>query len=389
MKIPFKYSFRNFKSRKLTTFITVSGIALVVFVFAAVLMMAYGVQKTLSITGSPDNVLVSRKSSFGETSSIVTVDIQNVIKTLPNIAKDRDGNQIISNEPVIVINLEKTGGGMSNISVRGVSSTIASLRPQMKLIKGRMFNFGTRELIVGSSIESRFNGAQIGDKVKFAKDEWTIVGVFSAESSGFESEFWGDALQLLDAFNRGSTVSTVTFKLANPSDFETIKRAFEVDRRLQQFEPMIETKFFEKQSEMMALFIRILGIFITIIFSLGAIIGASITMYAAVANRTVEIGTLRSLGFSRRSVLAAFLTESLIISVTGAIIGMLLASGLQFFSISTLNFASFSELQFKFALSPDIITSSLIFAVLMGIVGGFFPSLRAARLKIVEALREV
>ena len=388
MKIPFKYSFRNFKSRKLTTFITVAGIALVVFVFAAVLMMAYGIQKTLSITGSDDNVLVSRKSSFGETTSIVTVDIQNIIKTLPEIAKDREGNQIISNEPVIVINLEKLGGGMSNISVRGVSPSIASLRPQMKLVKGRMFNFGTRELIVGSSIESRFNGAQIGDKVKFAKDEWTIVGIFSASSSGFESEFWGDALQLLDAFNRGSTVSTVTFKLADPSRFELVKRAFEVDRRLQQFEPMIETKFFEKQSEMMALFIRILGIFITIIFSLGAIIGASITMYAAVANRTVEIGTLRSLGFSRRSVLTAFLTESLIISIAGAIIGMFLASGLQFFSISTLNFASFSELQFKFALSPDIIISSLIFAIVMGIVGGFFPSLRAARLKIVEALRE-
>ncbi len=388
MKIPFKYSFRNFKSRKLTTFITVAGIALVVFVFAAVLMMAYGIQKTLSITGSDDNVLVSRKSSFGETTSIVTVDIQNIIKTFPEIAKDREGNQIISNEPVIVINLEKLGGGMSNISVRGVSPSIASLRPQMKLVKGRMFNFGTRELIVGSSIESRFNGAQIGDKVKFAKDEWTIVGIFSASSSGFESEFWGDALQLLDAFNRGSTVSTVTFKLADPSRFELVKRAFEVDRRLQQFEPMIETKFFEKQSEMMALFIRILGIFITIIFSLGAIIGASITMYAAVANRTVEIGTLRSLGFSRRSVLTAFLTESLIISIAGAIIGMFLASGLQFFSISTLNFASFSELQFKFALSPDIIISSLIFAIVMGIVGGFFPSLRAARLKIVEALRE-
>lgn len=388
MKIPFKYSFRNFKSRKLTTFITVSGIALVVFVFSAVLMMAFGIQKTLSKTGSPDNVLISRKAAFGETSSIVTVDVQGVIRTLPNIAKTKEGTQIISYEPVIVINLEKTSGGMSNVSVRGVSECIDKLRSQTKIIEGRMFNFGSRELIVGSSIANRFNGAKIGDKIRFANDYWTIVGKFSAQSSGFESELWGDAKQLLDGFNRGSTVSTVTLKLENPNDFETFKRAFETDRRLQQFEAMIETKFFEKQSELMAAFIKILGIFITIIFSLGAVIGASITMYSAVANRTVEIGTLRSLGFSRRSVLAAFLTEALIISVAGAIIGLALSSTLQFFSISTLNFASFSELQFSFALSPDIIINSLVFAVIMGIVGGFFPSLRAARLKIVESLRE-
>jgi len=388
MKIPFKYSFRNFKARKLTTFITVSGIALVVFVFSAVLMMAYGIEKTLAITGSYDNVLIARKSAFGETTSIVPVEVQAVIRTLPNIAKNADGSQLISYEPVVVINLEKSGGGMSNISVRGVSECIASVRPQMKIIEGRMFNFGRRELIVGSSIAKRFNGATIGDKIRFANDYWTIVGKFSAESSGFESELWGDAKQLLDGFNRGSTVSTVTLKMERPSDYETFKRAFETDRRLQQFEPMIEPKFFEKQSELMAMFIRILGIFITVIFSLGAVIGASITMYSAVANRTVEIGTLRSLGFSRRSVLSAFLTESLIISITGAVIGMLLASTLQFFSISTLNFASFSELQFSFALSPDIIVSSLIFSVMMGIVGGFFPSLRAARLKIVDSLRD-
>lgn len=388
MSIPFKYSFRNFKARKLTTAITVSGIALVVFVFAAVLMMAYGIEKTLSKTGSDDNVLVSRKSSFGETTSIIPTDIQSVIAALPGIAKTSDGRPIISFEPVVVINLVKNGGGLSNIAVRGVSDCISLLRPQVKIIDGRMFDFGKRELIVGASIRKRFEGAKIGDKVRFAKDEWTIVGEFSAESSGFESEMWGDSRQLLDAFNRGSTVSTVTLKLENPASYEIFKRAFESDRRLQQYEPMIETKFFEKQSELMSLFIKILGIFITVIFSLGAVIGASITMYSAVSNRTVEIGTLRALGFSRRSILWAFLTESLIISISGAAAGLLLASSLQFFSISTLNFASFAELQFSFALSPSIIISSMIFAVVMGITGGFFPSLRAARLKIVESLRE-
>ncbi|MCB9219830.1 MAG: ABC transporter permease [Ignavibacteriales bacterium] len=389
MAIPFKYSLKNFKSRKLTTFITIFGIALVVFVFAAVLMMAYGIEKTLISTGLEDNVLIARKSSNGEISSIIPVDIQDVIRTLPFIAKDNDGNQIISNEPVVVINLEKSDGAVSNITVRGVSPEIQKLRPQVKLKNGNWFKFGTRELIVGSSINSRFEGAKVGDKIKFAGDLWDIVGVFEADGSGFESEFWGDALQLSDAFNRGSSASTVTLKLANAANFNSFKTAFESDIRLKEFEPKIERKFFEEQSELLSNFIRILGIFITIIFSLGATIGASITMYAAVANRTVEIGTLRALGFRRTSILVVFLFESLLISLIGGLIGLAFASLLQFYSISTLNFASFAELQFGFAITPSIAISSLIFAAAMGIIGGFFPSIRAARLKIISALRAI
>ncbi|MCB9248858.1 MAG: ABC transporter permease [Ignavibacteriales bacterium] len=389
MAIPFKYSLKNFKSRKLTTFITIFGIALVVFVFAAVLMMAYGIEKTLISTGLEDNVLIARKSSNGEISSIIPVDIQDVIRTLPFIAKDNNGNQIISNEPVVVINLEKSDGAVSNITVRGVSPEIQNLRPQVKLKNGNWFKFGTRELIVGSSINSRFEGAKVGDKIKFAGDFWDIVGVFEADGSGFESEFWGDALQLSDAFNRGSSASTVTLKLENAANFNSFKTAFESDIRLKEFEPKIERKFFEEQSELLSNFIRILGIFITIIFSLGATIGASITMYAAVANRTVEIGTLRALGFRRSSILIVFLFESLLISLIGGLIGLAFASFLQFYSISTLNFASFAELQFGFALTPSIAISSLIFAAAMGIIGGFFPSVRAARLKIISALRAI
>jgi len=387
MKIPLKYSLRNFTARKLTTGITVTGIALVVFVFAAVLMMAYGVQKTLTKTGSEDNVLIARKSANGEISSIIPGDIQSIISSLPNIAKAPDGRQIISDEPVAIINLAKQDGGLSNITVRGVSQQVQLLRPNVKLIEGRMFEQGKRELIVAKSIADRFYGCNIGEKIKFAGDYWTVVGNFSTGGSGFDSEFWGDALQLLDAFSRGNAVSTLTFKLANPADYASFKLAFETDKRLQPYEPEIETKFFEKQSELMAGFIRILGIFITVIFSLGSTIGAMITMYAAVANRTVEIGTLRALGFRRRSILAAFLGESLLIALIGGSIGLLLASLLQFFSISTLNFGSFSELAFSFALSPTIIISSLLFAVAMGFLGGFLPSVRAARMNILQALR--
>ena len=387
MKVPFKYIIKNFTTRKLTTFITIAGIALVVFVFAAVLMMAYGIQKTLKATGSIENVMVARKSSNSEISSIIPGDIRSIVKTIPNIAKGADGKPIISEEPVVIINLEIKKGGMSNITVRGVSQGVWSLRPQVKLKDGRMFNPSLRELIVGKAISDKFVGAQIGSKIRFAGDEWTIVGLFESDGSGFDSELWGDSDQLLNAFRRGNAVSTVTFRMDNVENYEKIKQIFDADRRLQQFEPKIEQKFFEEQSELMAMFIKVLGIFITVIFSLGATIGAAITMYAAVANRTVEVGTMRSLGFSRRSILVAFLTEAIFISLIGCAAGLFFASFLQFFSISTLNFSSFAELSFSFALNPSIIIISVIFAVIMGIIGGFFPSVHAARLNIVKALR--
>ncbi len=386
MKIPFKYIIRNFWTRRLTTSITLGGIALVVFVFAAVLMMAYGVNKTLASTGADDNVIVTRKSSQGEISSIIDRETANIIFSLPGIAKAADGKPIASGEPVVVINLNKKSGGLSNVTVRAVAPSAFVLRPQVKLKEGRLFNFGSRELIVGESTANNFEGSNVGGKVKFAGDEWTIVGIFEANGSGFESEMWGDAEQLLAAFNR-SSYSTITFKLANLDAFDAIQTAFAKEPRLQQFEPKIEKKYFEEQSEMMAWFIGILGIFITVIFSVGAMIGAMITMYGAVANRTVEIGTLRALGFRRSSILIAFLFESLTLSLIGGCIGLLFATSLQFVSISTLNFSSFSELAFSFALTWWIIVASLLFSLLMGFVGGFLPSIRAFRLPIVNALR--
>ena len=387
MAVPFKYTFRSLITRKLTTLITVAGIALVVFVFAAVLMMAYGVEKTLVATGSKENVMVMRKSSQGEISSIVDGETQNVVRTLQYIAKTNDGRQIISGEPVVIINLEIKSGGMSNVTVRGVSQVVNILRPQLKITDGRMFNPSLRELIVGKAVSNKFAGAEIGSKIKFAGDFWNVVGLFEANGSGFESEVWGDATQLQSAFNRGNSVSTMTVKLDNPDNFDKFQRAFNADRRLQQFEVMTEQRFFEMQSEYLAAFIRILGTFITIIFSFGAIIGAAITMYAAVANRTIEIGTMRSLGFKRRSILAAFLSESLLITLIGAAIGLFFASFLQLFTISTLNFNSFADLSFAFALNPSIITSCLIFAIVMGLLGGFLPAVRASRLNIVNSLR--
>ena len=389
MQIPLKYILRSSVSRRLTTVITILGVALVVFVFSAVLMMANGVQKTLRSTGSDDNLIVVRKAALSEIMSIIDREAAGIMVNLPQVMRFPDGTPMSSKEVVVIINLNKLGSaGISNVTVRGVEEAAFQLRPQVRIVEGRTFRWGSREVIAGAGITHRFAGAQIGEKVKFGGDFWTVVGIFDSEGSGFDSELWGDLDQIADAFKR-SSLSTVTLRLKNPDDFSEVASAFESDNRLQYFVPKREKRFFEEQSEMMAKFIRILGIFITVIFSTGATIGAMITMYGAVANRTVEIGTLRALGFFRRSILLAFLIESLMLSLGGGLLGLGIASLLQFFTISTLNFGSISELSFSFAISPGIVAISLGFSLLMGLIGGFLPAIGAARLNIVQALRAV
>jgi putative ABC transport system permease protein len=389
MKIPLKYIVRNLRTRKLTTTLTVTGISLVVFVFAAVLMMAHGIQKTLVQTGSDENVIVLRKAATGEITSIIMQDQANVIQTIPSISKLPNGKPFVSNEIVAIINLpySQKEYGLGNVAVRGVTPEGFQLRSNLNVTAGRMFTWGSREIVVGSSIKKRFKGTNIGDKVKFGGDEWSIVGSFDAGGNGFDSEIWGDQIQLAQAFGYTGAYSSLLIRLNDQNSFAQFQEEFNKDLRLQTLEVKREKKFYEEQSEDMALFIRILGIAVTVIFSLGAMIGAMITMYAAVSNRTVEIGTLRALGFRRMNVLTAFLIESLSISIFGGMIGLFLASFLQFFDISMINFGSFSELAFKFSLSPSIILNSFIFSVMMGFIGGFLPSVRASRLKIVNALR--
>jgi putative ABC transport system permease protein len=389
MQIPIKYVLRSSSSRRLTTVITMLGIALVVFVFTAVLMMANGIQETLRSTGSDDNVVVARKAAMSEIMSIIDREAAGIVTNMPQVARAADGRPLSSKEVVVIINLTKlNAAGISNVTVRGVEEAALQLRPQVRIVEGRMFKWGAREIIAGAGITKRFAGAQIGERIKFGGDLWNVVGIFDTGGTGFDSEIWGDLNQVADAFKRQS-LSTVTFRIKNPDDLNDLVNAYEADNRLQYFIPKREKKFFEEQSEMMAKFIRILGLFITVIFSTGATIGAMITMYGAVANRTVEIGTMRALGFYRRSILLAFLAEALVLSFLGGALGLGLASLLQFFTISTLNFGSFSELAFSFALSPSIIATSMGFSLLMGLVGGFLPAVRAARLDIIQALRAV
>jgi putative ABC transport system permease protein len=387
--VPLSYSFRNLWKRRLTTILTVSGMALVVFVFAAILMMAEGLQKTLVETGSYDNVVVIRKGSTSEVMSGVERNQASIIEMLPQVAIGLNGQRLIAKEVVVLIALEKQSADKpsshSNVVVRGIQTASIPLRPQIKLVAGRMPRMGSSEVIVGSSIVKGFKGVGLQGTLSWGMRIWTVVGIFDAGNTGFNSEIWGDVDQVMQAFRR-PVYSSVVFKLRGSTEFQTAKTAIETDPRLT-LEAKRETRYYLDQSEMMAKFLRILGLSLTTIFSIGAIIGAMITMYSAVANRTGEIGTMRALGFRRRNILVAFLAESLLLGFLGGCTGLFFASFMQFITVSTVNFQTFAELAFSFTLSVRIIIGSMTFSLVMGLIGGVLPAIRASRMNIVEALR--
>jgi ABC-type lipoprotein release transport system permease subunit len=387
MAIPFSYSFRNLWTRKWTSILTAGGMALVTFVFAAVLMLAQGLQQTLIDTGSPDNVIVLRGGAETEVSSAIERGSAALIEVQPEVIQDARGDPIASKEALVLVTLPKTMTNKpTNVVVRGVGSQAMNLRPQVKLVAGRNFRPGTQEVIAGKSIAERVKGGSLGQTLSFALSQWNVVGVFDAGTTAFSSEVWGDADQLLSAFRR-TTYSDVILKVPGEAGFEGLKNRLENDPTLT-VQVKREIAFYQQQSEMMAKFIRILGLATTMFFSLGAILGAMVTMYSAVANRTAEIGTLRALGFRKGNILAAFLTESIVLGLIGGIAGVAGASLLQLLTISTLNWTTFSELAFGFKLKPYIAGSTMAFAIAMGFVGGLLPAWRAAHLKIVDALRE-
>jgi ABC-type lipoprotein release transport system permease subunit len=388
MPLPLSYSFRNLWTRKLTTFLTATGMALVVFVFAAVLMLAEGLRKTLVETGSVDNVVVVRRSADSEVVSIVQRQEAAIIETRPEIATDDNGRPLAAREVMVLIALPKTGStAVGNVPIRGITETSLQLRPQVKLVSGRFLRPGTSEILIGGSIAKRFQGTGLGQSLRFGLRDWRIVGILDAGRTGFDSEIWADADQLMGTFRR-PVYSSVILKLRDRDSFDTLKKHLEADPRLTVVAKP-ETRFYADQSEIMARFIRILGLSLTVIFSVGAMIGAMVTMYAAVANRTIEIGTLRALGFHRGSILGAFLIEALFLGALGGLLGLAAASAMQWVTISTINWQTFSELAFGFVLTAKIAAETIGFAVIMGLLGGFLPAFRAARLNIVEALRTV
>jgi putative ABC transport system permease protein len=386
MKVPFSYIFRNLWTRKLTTILTAAGMGLVVFVFAAVLMLDTGLKKTMVGTGSFDNVVMIRKGSETEIQSGVSRDQASLVESMSNIARGPDGKPVVSKESLILISLNKKGQERgSNIVTRGVSPLGLTMRPQAKIIRGRLFREGSSEVIVGRNVNEQFDGAEIGQSLRFGGRDWQIVGIFDAQKSAFDSEVWGDVEQLMQSFRRAS-FSSVIAQLSRSEGFDKLVADVDDDIRLN-LQAKREQIFYEDQSRQLSTFITILGTVLSVIFSLGAMIGAAITMYSAVATRTGEIGTLRALGFRRPSILAAFLLESLLLALVGGAAGLFFATFLQAITISTLNFQSFSQLAFSFVLTPKIIIQTILFSLLMGFIGGFLPAIKASRMKIVDSLR--
>ncbi|MBS0448812.1 MAG: ABC transporter permease [Proteobacteria bacterium] len=384
--VPLSYVVRNLWVRRATALLTVGGMALVVYVFATVLMMSAGIRATLVVTGQPDNVVVLRRGSVAEINSAVDRAQAAAIAELPGIATDREARPLLSREPVVLNTLPKRSSGVaSNVTVRGTSDIGLELRPAVRIVEGRMFRPGTSEIIAGRAVAAGFRGASLGDRMRLAGRDWTVVGVFDSGGSGFDSEIWGDAEQMMQAFRR-TAFSTIVFRLADADRFEAARERLESDPRLT-VQAKRESRFYAEQSEVLANFISLLGMALSAIFSIGAIVGAMITMFAAVAARTGEIGTLRALGFRRRAVLMAFLLESLLLSLAAGAIGLAASSFMQAVNLSTTNFQTFAELAFRFTLTPLIALQTIAFALVMGLLGGFIPAWRAASLQIVDCMR--
>ena len=380
------YSLRNLRARKVTNLLTATGMGLVVFVFTCVLMLDAGLHASLVTTGRYDNAVVTRRSAGSEVQSQIDRSQVRVVEVQPEIATGASGMPMISKETVVLIALTKRGSNApTNVTVRGMSEAGITLRPQAAIVQGRMFTLGASEIVVGRSIAERFDGATPERTLRFGLRDWTVVGVFDSGGSGFDSEIWGDAEQLMQSFRR-EAFSSVIIRLNDNWAFETLKKRLESDPRLT-IEVKRERRFYEEQSELLSNFIRILGVTLSVVFSFGAMIGAMITMYSAVANRVAEIGSLRALGFRRSSVLCAFLVEGVALSLIGWVAGLAMAALMQMVQISTLNWQTLTELAFRFTLTPPIIAVSLVFALAMGVIGAFLPALKASRLQIVEALR--
>ena len=389
--VPLVYNVRSLGARRWTTLFTALGLVLVVFVFTTVLMLAEGVQRTLASTGSPENAKVIRKGSQNEIQSGLLPENFRYVSSLPEVAVGKDGQPLAAPEvAVLIFALKETAKDETdgaNVTVRGVGDHALAIHDGVR-IEGRSFQPGTSEILVGKGLIGHFRGMRLGGQVRFARRDWTVVGVIDSGGSAYDSEIWCDVEQALDAFQRRPSVSSVTVKLrGGAAGFQAMADRCASDPQLSTVDCKREIDYWAAQSESFATFVRILGLIVSIIFAFGAVLGAMITMYAQVAARTREIGVLRSLGFRRRSVLTSFVVESLILALLSGAIGVACASVLQAFSFSTMNFQSFSEVSFRFVLTPRVIVLGLGFAALMGYAGGLLPAVRAARMPITQATR--
>jgi putative ABC transport system permease protein len=387
--IPLSYNLRSLAVRRSTTAATVVGIGLVVFVLASTLMLAAGVNDTISRNGGRDVAIVMRKGSDNELSSTIDLNKVGIILSAPGVEKGADGLPLGVGEIAMVMSLTPLADptGVSNVQIRGVEADISRFRPRVKIVEGRQMTPGADEAIVGKAIAGRFVNLEVGGTVEPKKNRpLKIVGVFDDGGSALESEVWADVDTARGAFGREGMVSTVRVRLDSPGAFEAFEASVESNKQLG-LEAMTETQWNEKQSQFLSVFVTALGSLISFFFALGAMIGAMITMYSSVATRQREIGTLRAMGFPRRWILLSFLLESTFVALAGGLLGCVGALGMGFVKFSMLNFATFSEMVFTFHPTPMVFAVALGFSVGMGLLGGLLPAVRAARMSPVEAMR--
>jgi putative ABC transport system permease protein len=386
--IPISYNVRNLAVRKTTSAAAGIGLALVVFVVAGVSMLANGIRKTLGRAADPDVAVVLRKGSDVELSSSIEEPSVGLVLATPGVAHRPDGAPDGVAELMVVVLLDKIGtNGFSNVQVRGVGEDVFKFRRHARIVAGRAPRPGTDEVVVGQSIRGRFKGVDLGESFELKKNRMVnVVGVFEDGGSSFESEVWVDLNTVRTAFGREGLVSSVRVRLESPTKFDGFKASVEQNRQLN-LEATREPVYYEKQSQGITIFISGLGFAIAFFFGIGAVIGAMITMYAAVAARQREIGTLRALGFSRSAIVTSFLLESLVLALIGGVVGAVASLALGFIKFSMMNYASWSEIVIAFEPSPGSILFAVVVAGIMGLLGGFFPAVRAARMNPVAAMR--
>ena len=386
--IPLSYNFRSILRRPVGTFTTALGIGLTIAILIAALALAEGFRNTLVSAGSKKNVLVLRKGADSEISSGIGLDATNIIRSNPDVATGPGGRPMCSPEMVVVNNQKRIGQpGSSNVTLRGVDLDAVGVRTTTTIVDGRMFTPGSDEVVVGRKIAGRFEQCRIGDELKFQKRPFKVVGHFAAKGSAFESEIWGDAKVLMPVMHREGAFQVVTFRMKDPKRFPAIKKLLEADPRLG-VQVDREDEFFAEQSKTLTGLLQGVGIFLTVIMSVGALFGAANTMFASVGSRTREIATLLVLGFRPWAVMLSFVIESVIIALIGGAIGCLLALPINGLTTGTTNFQSFSEVAFSFRVTPLSLVIGMLVAGMMGVFGGLLPAFGAARQSLASALRK-
>ncbi len=389
MAIPLVYNVRSVKARWTSTIVAVVGIAGTVGVFIAMLSLAHGFRATLVSSGSADNALITRAGATSEMTSGVSLDAVKIIQDAPGIARGADG-PLLTPEAVLMapIPLRSTGTD-ANVELRGVAPNVLTIRSNVKIIEGRMFRPGLSELVVGKNAKVTYSGLTLGSTIWLGSARWQVVGIFDAGGSAFDSEVWGDAHLLNGAYKRPDTFSqSVTVHLASPAALQQLRDTLTADPRLN-VDVTREIDYYAKQSTRMTQLITTLGGFVALIMAIGAVFGALNTMYSAVAERGREIATMRALGFNSGNVVLSFLVEALLISFVGGLLGCLAVLPLNGLTTSTMNFQTFSNLAFAFKITFDLLWMGVVFALIMGVLGGMPPAIRAASRPVATALREL